>query len=96
MRKFLTTSEYQKDLKDRRKKSGLCIICGNPTDDSFMTCSVCRLKKRSQDKDRKERSCFESKISKKKIGKLTIDEVNAMAKEKGLSYGIYVGLSGDL
>ena len=66
MKKFLTTVEYNKDLKERRKKAGLCIRCGKPLDDSFVTCSVCRLKKDCRIKIEKNVVVLKVKFQKRK------------------------------
>lgn len=92
MRKFETATEYRRDLNKRRMAAGLCVRCGKPVDDDCTTCSVCRRYKNQYVKQNKERKKNENERSKKMKNKKTIDEVNAMAKERGMSYGLFVAL----
>lgn len=96
MRKFATSTGYARDLRMRRNAAGLCGRCGKPLDDGKTTCSNCRLRKNMQIKQNKERKCIENKMSKDKKSSQEIDRINAMAKEKGLSYGIFVALQGNI
>ena len=36
--------QRKKELHDQRKSDGLCLRCGGPRDDKYMTCSKCREK----------------------------------------------------
>lgn len=92
MRKYATSTEYARDLKERRKVAGLCIICGKTVDDNYTTCSVCRLHKNQQVKQNRDRKKIEDQRSKKRKNKMGIDEINAIARERGMSYGLYVAL----
>lgn len=65
-------------------------------DDGMTTCSDCRMRKNIQIKQNKERKRIENKMSKDKKSSQEIDRINAMAKEKGLSYGIFVALQGNI
>jgi len=96
MRKFATSTEYARDLRMRRKVAGLCGRCGKPLDDGMTTCSDCRLRKNMQIKQKQERNRIENKMLKDKKSSQEIDRINAMAKEKGLSYGIFVALQGNI
>lgn len=96
MRKFATSTGYARDLRMRRNAAGLCGRCGKPLDDGKTTCSNCRLRKNMQVKQNQERKRIENKMSKDKRSSQEIDRINAMAKEKGLSYGIFVALQGNI
>lgn len=94
MRKFATSTGYTRDLRMRRNAAGLCGRCGKPLDDGMTTCSNCRLRKNMQVKQNQERKRIEN--SKDKKSSQEIDRINAMAREKGLSYGIFVALQGNI
>ena len=96
MRKFATSTEYARDLKMRRAAAGLCGRCGKPLDDSMATCSDCRLRKKLWAKQNEERKRIENKMSKDKKSSQEIDRINAIAKEHGLSYGVFVALQGNI
>ncbi len=39
-----TRLEYQRNLRDKRRKQGICTRCAGPRDNVYMDCSICRKK----------------------------------------------------
>lgn len=99
-------AEYDKKIRTIRQARGLCYRCGGITDGIHKSCDACREKIRENNHRYKERYGYQygKKVSdsdekmleevkpKRKQKKYEIDELNRMAKEKGLSYGVFVAL----
>lgn len=78
------------------KSMGLCVKCGSIVADGQIYCIGCREKRSIQRKREREMKKRERELAKNpKINKkpmLSLEEVNRMAKERGVSYGQMVTL----
>lgn len=73
----------------RYKSMGLCVKCGSIVADERTLCIGCREKKRMRMKRLRE-GAKNPQINKKPM--LSLEEVNRMAMERGISYGQMVTL----
>lgn len=80
----------------RYKSMGLCVKCGSIVADERRLCIGCREKKSRQRKRAREREKRERELAMNpqsiKKPMLSLEEVNRMAMERGISYGQMVTL----
>lgn len=88
-------STYE-EIRDQRRRAGLCVMCGNPNDSkNSARCVSCRAKRNKYVKNTYSSlraMDFTKPEAQKRAPTMSIEEVNKLALEKHISYGQMVAI----